>query len=64
MVVSPYLFRLERARNFDFTYRGARPDTLLADSVVPRRLPVNTEQLMTLSVLGAPADADVPEHAR
>src|SRR5690606_33212474 len=49
-------FELEQRQRFPFVFRGARPNDVSVDSVVPRQLPMASAQTVTVSGLGIPTD--------
>ena len=51
------LYELAQDQLFDLTYRGARPDEITVDSVVPRLLQLGESSTLTISGLGIPKDA-------
>ncbi|HEY9198048.1 MAG TPA: IPT/TIG domain-containing protein, partial [Gammaproteobacteria bacterium] len=51
------LYRLLNDQRFSLTYRGARPDAVRLEAVVPRHIPQGRSQGITVSGLGIPADA-------
>jgi len=50
------LYRLESTQTVELIYRGARPETIAIDAVVPRRIPAATSAEVTISGLGIPDD--------
>jgi len=50
------LYRLARDQQFELIYRGDRPDTLRVEAVVPRRIPQNRSEAVTIAGLGIPTD--------
>ncbi|HXK20900.1 MAG TPA: IPT/TIG domain-containing protein, partial [Polyangiaceae bacterium] len=56
--VSRVLYSLRQDQSFPFVYRGSRPDNLSIDSVVPRHVPTDRAQNITVSVLGASPDKE------
>ena len=50
------LFTLEKTQTFELAYRGARPEPIEIDAIVPRRLPAGAGGTVTLTALGVPAD--------
>jgi len=50
------IYELESTQTIDLIYRGSRPDLVLIDAVVPRRIQANIESSATISMLGIPND--------
>ncbi|MDA8142310.1 MAG: Ig-like domain-containing protein, partial [Desulfobacteraceae bacterium] len=51
------LYTLAQDQRFVFSYRGDRPDNIKIEAVVPRRIPLNSSEAVTISSLGIPLDA-------